>query len=445
MKNIFIIGIALLFSLAAFAQAPQKMSYQTVIRDGSNALVTNQGVGIQISILQGTAIGTAVYVERHFPTTNANGLATLEIGGGTVVSGTFSTINWGSNDYYVKTETDPNGGANYTITGISQLMSVPYALHAKVAESVIGGNSSAWTTAGNNIYNSNSGDIGIGTTTPNSKLQVNGSSTDPALRVQVAGNTKFLVNPNGGAVIGGAGSTSPTNGLYVTGDVGIGTSNPNAKLHVVSSGTSGYAGEIALTAPNMTSGETVLTFGKNTITRNRAELRFKYVASGSTSNRYEFGFSNVQPFVAFTAGEQAGIGTLSPSYKLHVNGSAGKPGGGSWTNASDKRLKDRIVPFQDGLDAILAIRPVKYHYNKLSGMDTQPEYVGVIAQELKEIAPYMVGSFEKDEETYLDVDNSAMTYMLINGMKEQQALIQKQAAAIELLQQQVEALQNANK
>jgi uncharacterized protein (TIGR02145 family) len=114
----------------ASAQAPYKMSYQAVIRDNSNALVANQLVGMQISILQGTASGTAVYAETQTPTTNANGLASIEIGGGTVISGNFASINWANGPYFIKTETDPTGGINYTITGTSQLLSVPYALFA---------------------------------------------------------------------------------------------------------------------------------------------------------------------------------------------------------------------------------------------------------------------------------------------------------------------------
>ncbi len=121
------------------AQAPNKMSYQAVIRNSSNALVTNIAVGIQISILQGSASGTAVYVETQTPTSNANGLVSLEIGNGTVVTGNFAIINWANGPYFIKTNTDPTGGTSYTITGTSQLLSVPYALHSKTAESVTGG------------------------------------------------------------------------------------------------------------------------------------------------------------------------------------------------------------------------------------------------------------------------------------------------------------------
>jgi len=138
MKKIYTIVAALLMTASVFAQAPEKMSYQAVVRDASNQLTTNQAVGMQISILQTTATGTAVYTETQTPTTNANGLVSLEIGSGTVVSGTFNTIDWSAGPYFIKTETDPTGGTTYTITGTTQLMSVPYALHAKTAESVTG-------------------------------------------------------------------------------------------------------------------------------------------------------------------------------------------------------------------------------------------------------------------------------------------------------------------
>ena len=128
MKKIYSILAGLLLTASVFAQAPQKMSYQAVIRNSSNTLITSAPIGMQISVLQGSASGTAVYVETQTPSTNANGLVSVEIGGGTVVSGNFSSINWATGPYFIKTETDPTGGTVYTITGTNELMSVPYAL-----------------------------------------------------------------------------------------------------------------------------------------------------------------------------------------------------------------------------------------------------------------------------------------------------------------------------
>lgn len=153
--NIVVIS-SILFTLGSYAQAPQKMSYQAVIRNATNTLISNSPVAVRVSVLQGSATGTAVYAERHTLTTNLNGLATFEIGAGTVISGSFAGINWASGVYFIKTETDPAGGTNYTISGTSQLLSVPYALFAKTAETTTGGatpeTDPVWTASSSNYY-----------------------------------------------------------------------------------------------------------------------------------------------------------------------------------------------------------------------------------------------------------------------------------------------------
>ncbi|MCK5338992.1 MAG: DUF1566 domain-containing protein [Bacteroidales bacterium] len=127
---LIIIMANLLISSPIFAQAFEKISYQAVIRDANDNLVTNQIVGMQVSILVGA--GTA-YIETHTPTTNANGLISIEIGGGTLVSGMWSMIYWAYGECYIKTDVDPTGGTNYTITATSQLLGVPYAIYAETA------------------------------------------------------------------------------------------------------------------------------------------------------------------------------------------------------------------------------------------------------------------------------------------------------------------------
>jgi len=135
MKQLITTIIAAVFFTAALgAQSPQKMSYQAIIRNSEDQLVTSQDIGMQISILQGSIYGSSVYVETHTPPTNANGLVSIEIGEGTVVYGNFSGIDWSAGPYFIKTETDPSGGTNYTITGTSQLLSVPYALHSRTTD-----------------------------------------------------------------------------------------------------------------------------------------------------------------------------------------------------------------------------------------------------------------------------------------------------------------------
>jgi hypothetical protein len=98
---------------------------------------------MRVSILQGSTTGTEVYKETYSPNpqTNTNGLVTVEIGSGTAITGTFASIDWNSGPYFIKTEIDPLGGTSYTINGTSQLLSVPYALHSKTAETISAGSS----------------------------------------------------------------------------------------------------------------------------------------------------------------------------------------------------------------------------------------------------------------------------------------------------------------
>jgi len=149
-RNIFkavLVILAFTFQFTnVFGQTPQKISYQSVIRNADDALITNHGIGMQVSILQGAEDGTLVYSETHSPGSNANGLVTIEIGAGDS-NDDFSAIDWSKGPYFIKTETDPTepGGTNYSISGISRLLSVPYALHAKTAENTFSGNYNSLT------------------------------------------------------------------------------------------------------------------------------------------------------------------------------------------------------------------------------------------------------------------------------------------------------------
>ena len=125
--------IMVLAVAVAMAQAPEKFTYQAVVRNASNSMVANAPVGVRVSILQGGVNGTLVYMETQTSVTNANGLITLQIGGGNVQQGAFADIDWANGSYFLKTETDPNGGTNYSITSTQQMLSVPYALYSKEA------------------------------------------------------------------------------------------------------------------------------------------------------------------------------------------------------------------------------------------------------------------------------------------------------------------------
>ena len=137
MKKISTLAVILFTTLTMYCQTPELMSYQAVVRDANSELLIDQTVGIKISILKDSSTGSPVYIETHNPSTNSNGLLTLRIGTGTDVSGSVTTIEWSDFTYFIKTEIDPTGGQNYTITGTSQILSVPYALLSKMAVNVI--------------------------------------------------------------------------------------------------------------------------------------------------------------------------------------------------------------------------------------------------------------------------------------------------------------------
>ncbi len=124
-----------LWTGAVLAQAPQNISYQAILRDNVNALIQNaDNVSVKVTIIQGPLIqNNEVYIENHTTSTNANGLFTIEIGGGTPVTGNYPAISWGSGPFFLKTEIDPVGGTNYLITAISELLSVPFANFANQA------------------------------------------------------------------------------------------------------------------------------------------------------------------------------------------------------------------------------------------------------------------------------------------------------------------------
>ena len=137
MKKI-ILSLLTAFTLAGstFGQAPEGFKYQAVVRNSSNVVLNNQTVGMQIEILQGGIAGSAIYTESFASTTNGYGLVDLEIGTGSTTDD-FSTIDWGNDSFFIRTSIDVTGGSSYVVMGTSQLMSVPYALHSKTAETVL--------------------------------------------------------------------------------------------------------------------------------------------------------------------------------------------------------------------------------------------------------------------------------------------------------------------
>jgi len=414
-----------------FAQAPEKFNYQAVVRDNAGNIIANQAVSFRISVLQGSVYGASVYVETQKDTTNSYGVSVLKIGAGVPLYGTMAGITWANGPYYIKVEFDQNGGTSYITMGTTQLLSVPYALHSRTADSVCGlppetdpvfgvspaggitgtniinwntaygwGNhadagyltteadgsatnelqvlsisndtvylsnggfvnlasyhDTLWAISGNNIYNSNNGNVGIGTAAPVKKLDVAGGAiqTDNQLISTVATGTAPLAVSSTTLVSGlnsdlldgyhydnlpyapfsgsvnyiqhqiatdqAAGFRISGNGLFNGGNVGIGTITPLAKLQVAGGAIMPAIGNSASTG---------ICFPSNPGGGVSDEAFIKYYVKSGEATRLLIGNNNDgDDDIGFyqsgaermtIAGGNVGIGTESPVQKLDVDG-----------------------------------------------------------------------------------------------------------------------------
>jgi len=199
-KATFTLLVLFLFVLNSFAQTPQKINYQAVIRNATGQPVPSQAVGMRLTVQNGP-VGAPIYTETQVPTTNAFGLVNLQIGTGTVVTGTFSAIPWSTGNKYLKIEADIAGGSAYVTVGTVELVSVPYALNSQASATSL---DNRWSLSGTDILNNNTGGVGIGA----------GTGTFPASDavLDIWSTTKGILIPR---VASAAAIASPSDGLLV--------------------------------------------------------------------------------------------------------------------------------------------------------------------------------------------------------------------------------------
>jgi hypothetical protein len=351
MKTLTFFIIALFLGIAVSAQTPQSFRYQAVARDNSGKVLENQPVSFKISILSGSVSGTVSYSETHTGlSTNAYGLVELEIGKGTPVTGTFSGINWGSNSFFVKIEMDPAGGIAYQVLSTSQLLSVPYALHAKTVETGDNWGSqnvvSDATLAGNGITTTPlkiadggvtsakiadgtivSGDLANNAVTSD-KLAGNAVTTDKinagavtGAKIAQAGATSGQVlkwngttwAPATDATGGGSGGWTDDGSIIrlttATDSVQMGSVNRLGKFNVggnigLNATSSIYFGSDATRITGLTGGDLRL------VAEDLSMLTTEDITFGHFGDETWIKFDN--------ANKRVGIGTLTPSDKLHV-------------------------------------------------------------------------------------------------------------------------------
>ncbi len=249
--------------------------------------------------------------------------------------------------------------------------------------------------------------------------------------------------------------------VAANGNVGIGTANPSVALQIERSAFSGLIVRSTTETSQIRMQGLVTGFVFDDQNGN-LKSRFEY---NDVSKQFNF-FNDANGAINFktnnkqlywTGAGNLGVGTASPTENLHVIGSAGKTVGGSaWTVLSDRRLKQDIREYDGGLNEVLAINPVTFHYNGKFGTDPTEEVVGVVAQDIQEIAPYMIkkailqseeridenGQRSKGESgEYLTYNANALQYMLVNAIKEQQKIIDDKDAKLQELSNQVKQIQ----
>lgn len=419
MKKLYILVAAICMSAYSYAQAPQKMTYQSVVRNSSNQLVTSAAVGMKISVLQGSATGTVVYAETHSTSTNTNGLATVQIGGGTLVSGNFSTIDWANGPYFLKTETDPTGGSTYTISGTTQLLSVPYALYAETSGSstpgpqgpqgqqgiqgpigpqgpdaqtlslvgstlsISGGNSVTLASASGNTLDQSydQGGTGLGRTitTDAGAVQINNSGTNTTgLEVNsgVANSTAVLANVSGIGVGLRSESTNAANSFAaIQGNTNSASATNSAILGNNSGAGYGVAGQIPSTATGASAvyGSNLRTTGGSGV----SGIGFNGIV-GTSQNAQGYGVYGYNNSAATGTAPSLGIGTygygfngiygqtsnVTTGWAGYFTADVGVDGAGyalgGWINASDRRLKSNIIPIAGALNKLILLQGTHY-------------------------------------------------------------------------------------
>jgi hypothetical protein len=427
MKNFGIFIFSMLGAVAMFAQAPQAFKYQAVVRDNSNALMANQNIEVRFTIIN-NAFATEEYIERHNTTTTAYGLISLNVGAGDNIDlGDFTTLNWGGESFSLKVEVD--AGSGFEELGTSELLSVPYALYA--------GTSVGWTQNLNNIYNNNSGYVGIGTMYPRFLLNVVNTTnlaygTDSVNLIHVPLAIRYNTGLGSEQMTGIGFSISSVPETFGAGIIFQRTGgNSQGKLHFATKASTSvdsllpihmtldHTGKLGI---GITSPVTTLTLQQHPFTSFAVpgEAGITFYNHFNTTTGWTI--YNSSPYLSF-AYNNARVAYVSEST-------------GAWTVTSDKRLKTDITEMEGVLDRVMQLNAVRYRFIDRKNSNT----IGFIAQEVLPLFPEVVSRDDDSEESYYGIAYGNMSIIAIKAIQEQQLIIEAQQQQIDDLQRQIDEL-----
>ncbi len=418
--KLFLAGFCLCIA-TSYAEVPQKINYQTVVRNSSGILISNANIGVRISILQGTANGPTVYNETQVIATNTNGLATLEIGSGA----TFANIDWFAGPYFIKTQIDPAGGTNYTITGTSPLLSVPYSFQAATLKVPNLSANQDDGKIGNSLFAPGLNIVGINNDNTDRKIQLWGGITQNVNSSGnlFAGNTTFAgkLSVDGGVIQNGGATITTTN------DLGLYSTNSNWMRFVTNAAPIKFYTDFAI-GSNATSGTPAMAISGSFLGVNvdgpSSDIHIVQTTGGAAAQG--------------TAGITLQRPSAGPAWRIYNSGNfvrynyasdgvtyAAKAyvgdADGSWNQVSDERLKRDLETFEPVISKVLALKPLKYHYN--DNNETAQKSMGFLAQEVQKLFPEIV-SHEAGEDL-LGIDYSKFAVVSIKAIQEQQAQIEE--------------------
>ncbi len=444
-----LLAAGLLMQQTLSAQVPQTFNYQGIARDAGGNVLPARKIGVELSVLDGGPTGTVVYTETFTDTTNAFGLFSMQVGGGTVVSGSFAGINWATGNKYLQTSIDLSGGTSYTLSGTTQLLSVPYALYAQTALS-----GSGWGLKGNaGTTDSNF----VGTTDLHPLYFKIGDSV--AGELQITHYNVYLGLESGDkAIMGPLDATAENTGiggrtLYSdqsgTGNTAIGYD----ALPKNNGGLSNTAVGVAALSQNVDGFYNTGMGGNALMTNINGSFN---TALGYTADVAVDGLNNATAIgynAVVNASNMVQIGNTSVT---SIQGQV------PFTTPSDGRFKFNIREDVKGLDFILKLRPVTYQFNTkkqenfMRGMVSEGTPVvydeammvrrtGFIAQEVEKAAKMTGYDFDglkvpRTEREYYSLSYSSFVVPLVKAVQEQEGVIREQEQRIDDLTKQVEEL-----